>query len=315
MSTILVPLDGSPLAEQALPHACRLALITGSRLLLVRAAVPVVDPDARITSRSSVQHAEAYLNAVRDRLQTDGFTVEVASLFSNAVPAILRAAKMHEVSTIVMSTHGRTGLRRMVLGSVTEQVVQESQVPVLIVNGESPRVEIGDRYRRILVPLDGSSFAEAAVESLKNLGVGEGAEIVLLHSVQPPSPMPLNQREEQDLALRQKDARDYLGRVAAIAPDGHMYRLLTPIEDPATAILESVGTQELDLIVIAAHARRGRVRFSQTSVAGQVLRDTGTPVLIVRGVDEVEPLPETALPEVEQSECEEDNYFDEFLFV
>jgi nucleotide-binding universal stress UspA family protein len=153
------------------------------------------------------------------------------------------------------------------------------------------------------------------VESLKNLGVGEGAEIVLLHSVQPPSPDPLNQRQEQELAQRQKDARDYLGHVAAIAPDGHMYRLLTPIEDPATAILESVETQELDLIVIAAHARRGRVRFSPTSVAGQVLRDTGTPVLIVRGVDEVEPLPETALPEVEQSECEEDNYFDEFLFV
>ena len=316
MSTILVPLDGSPLAEQALSHACRLARIAKAKLLLVRAVAPVVDPDAGVISRSSVQHAEVYLNTIREHLQTDGFAVEAVSLFSNPVPGILRVAKTHEASIIVMSTHSRTGLRRMVLGSVTEQVVQESQVPVLVISGDSPSIAVGDRYRRILVPLDGSRFAEAALDTIKELSVNDGAEIVLLRSVQPPASGSLQNRGlSPDLDRHQGEARHYLGQVAAGMLEGHTYRALAPIEHPANAIHMAVTDLDIDLIVIATHTRRGRVRFSPTSVAGQVLQDTGTPVLIVRGIDEVEQAPKSFLPDVEQSESEEDNYCDDFLFV
>ncbi len=316
MSTILVPLDGSPHAEQALPHACRLALLTGAELLLVRAALPVVDPEAGVATRSSVQHAEAYLNTLRDRLQAEGFSAESISLFSNPVPGILRVARTHEASTIVMSTHGRTGLRRMVVGSVTEQVVQESLIPVLIVNGDSPSMAPNGRYRRILVPLDGSSYAESALEAVKDLRMAGDVEIVLLQSVQPSlSGAMRNQRLARDLEQRLDAARTYLARAAATMLPGYASSVLTPIADPAAAILTAVEAQHVDLIVLAAHARRGRVRFSPTSVAGQVLRETGTPVLIVRGIDEAGAVAKTVLPEVEQSESEEDSHFDDFLFV
>jgi nucleotide-binding universal stress UspA family protein len=314
MSTILVPLDGSPLAEQALSHACRLARAAGSRLLLMRAAVPVFDPEAGVASRSSVQHAEAYLNVVRDRVLGDGLTVDVVSLFSNPVPGILRVARMHAVSTIVMSTHGRTGLRRMVLGSVTEQVVQESLAPVLIVNGDSPSAPAEGWYRRILVSLDGSTFAEAALDALKDLHLGKDVEVVLLQSVQAPhSEGPYSQRLVHELDRRCDSVRDYLERVAASTMEGYSCRLLAPVEHPATAILAAVEAQQVDLIIIATHARYGRARFSQTSVAGQVLRETGTPVLIVRGADEAAEMADTTLPIVEQSEREEDSYFNDCL--
>ncbi len=315
MSTILVPLDGSPLAEQALPHACRLALMADAGLLLVRAAAPVVDPDTGVASRSSVQHAEAYLHAVRERLRTDGFTVEIASLFSNPVPGILRVARTHAVTAIVMSTHGRTGLRRMVLGSVTEQVVQESNVPVLVISGDSPSIAKVDRYQQILVPLDGSGFAEAALATFKKLRINAGAEIVLLRSVQPPSSAPQDQRLTHDLEQRRDEARNYLERVATSVLNGRTYRVLAPVGRPAEAILTAVADHEIDLIVIATHTRHGRIRFSPTSVAGQVLQNSGTPVLVVRGVDDADDTAESTLPDVEQSESEEDNIFDDFLFV
>ena len=84
---------------------------------------------------------------------------------------------------------------------------------------------------------------------------------------------------------------------------------------PAEAILTAVADHEIDLIVIATHTRHGRIRFSPTSVAGHILQNSGTPVLVVRGVDDADHTDESTLPDVEQSESEEDNYFDDFLFV
>jgi len=136
VKTVLVPLDGSPLAEAALPRAVELAESSGARLLLLRAAeahtLPGVDPvEAQI---KVVREAEEYLAQVTDRLATRGLKdVKGSVWYGPAASAIVEAARVNEVDLIVMTTHGRSGLGRLILGSVAESVVQGTYTPILLI--------------------------------------------------------------------------------------------------------------------------------------------------------------------------------------
>ncbi len=131
---ILVPLDGSPLAEAALPAAIDLS--SGATLLLLRAAeahtLPGADPtEAQV---EVVREAEAYLARVEARLRSEGVEDITASVwYGNPVSVITEAAQLHGVDMIVMTTHGRSGLGRLVLGSVAESVIRSSRIPILII--------------------------------------------------------------------------------------------------------------------------------------------------------------------------------------
>jgi nucleotide-binding universal stress UspA family protein len=132
---ILVPLDGSPLAESALADAVDIAVRHGATLVLLRAAyataLPAVDPvDSQVTV---VREAEAYLADVAARARAAGVTdVETSVWYAAATDAIIEAARMRDVDLIVMSTHGRTGLNRLMLGSVAESVLRGTSTPILM---------------------------------------------------------------------------------------------------------------------------------------------------------------------------------------
>jgi nucleotide-binding universal stress UspA family protein len=317
MSTILVPLDGSPLAEQALPHACRLARASGSALHLVRAALPVADPDAGTTSRSSVQHAETYLGNVRDRLRTEGYAVTISSLYSDPVPGILLAARVNGASLIVMSTHGRTGLRRMVLGSVTERLVQDCHLPVLVVNNDSCSVAPEGRYQHILVPLDGSICAEAALTTITAMQLEHDAHVLLLRSVPPLAGAAGGyasgayvQPDLLDEDQQRLEAGQYLDLIAARYLHGQRFQTRVVAEYAAKAILDAIAESQVDLVVLATHARHGIDRFAHTSVAGHVLHHTGTPVLVVHGTDT-----DAESPPLRAEPSREERFSDDCLFV
>ena len=134
LDTVLVPLDGSVLAEGALPKAVELAEASVAGLLLLRAAhahtLPGVDPTA--AQVEVVREAEQYLAEVRDRLGKSGLKkVEASVWYGPAAYAIVEAARLYRVDQIVMSTHGRTGFEQIMLGSVTAKVVARADCPVL----------------------------------------------------------------------------------------------------------------------------------------------------------------------------------------
>lgn len=132
---ILVPLDGSPLGEHAISSAVELAGESAATLVLLRAAeahtLPGADPtDAQV---QVVEDAEEYLTGVAARLKTAGVKkVETSVWYGPAAPAILEAARLRKVALIVMSTHGRSGLGRLILGSVAESVLRGTSVPILL---------------------------------------------------------------------------------------------------------------------------------------------------------------------------------------
>jgi nucleotide-binding universal stress UspA family protein len=131
---ILVPLDGSTLAEGVLPHVQALAKSLGAELVLLRVAFtrvfPGADPiQAQVTA---VQEAEAYVAGLGKRLQEEGVRAEAKVRYGDPVEEILDHVTWDHIDLIAMATHGRTGLSRVVMGSVAEHVLRRTSVPMLM---------------------------------------------------------------------------------------------------------------------------------------------------------------------------------------
>jgi len=140
---ILVPLDGSEMAEAAIAEARQLAR-SDSTLVLVRAASALSMPgtDMVDTQVYAVQEAEAYLDSLKARLEAQGvFGIETHVWYGPAGAAIVEAARFYGADVIVMSTHGRSGLGRLVFGSVAESVLRGTTLPILLVRASDAPVE------------------------------------------------------------------------------------------------------------------------------------------------------------------------------
>lgn len=151
--TILAPLDGSPLAEGALGRAAELAGAAGARLVLLRAveASPLLGPDRVEVEVRLVQEAEAYLAEAAARARSLGAREVSTSVWYGAAPwAIAEAARANRADLIVMTSHGRSGLGRLILGSVAEAVLRSTTTPILLLR--DTRAPVETRPRDVAAP-------------------------------------------------------------------------------------------------------------------------------------------------------------------
>jgi len=152
LDRVLVPLDGSRLAEAAIETALGLTRgETSSTLVLLRAAEAHAFPGADPTDEQveAVHEAEVYLSSVAERLRRRGITeVETAVWYGPAAPAIVQAARLKKADLVVMSTHGRSGLGRIIMGSVTESVLRGTAVPVCVVRASGAPIETPPGLKR-----------------------------------------------------------------------------------------------------------------------------------------------------------------------
>jgi nucleotide-binding universal stress UspA family protein len=299
LGPIVVALDGSDLAEQAVPVAAALACRTGAELHLVHVHVPLPrDPihveglpviDEQMRSRRR-DHEQAYLDGARARLVADtpGLTRVI-----DGTPASAVAAYAHGCGAqlVVLTTHGRGGLERVWLGSVADELIRMSSVPVLVLRPE-PRKTAGP-LSRILVPLDGSPLAEGILEpAMRMARLEPGAEILLLQIVPPVLPaivvphalvVPAPPSEEVERAQRAV-AAEYLDRVGARVRSAGL-GVRTRVELSASvagAILRVAVDERADLVALSTHGRSGIVRIALGSVADKIVRASTTPVLLFR---------------------------------
>ena len=145
LDKILVPLDGSMLAEAALSTACDFAARDGATISLLRAAEAMTLPGANTVEAqvTAVREAEEYLAAVVKRLADKGIKrVETHVWYGAAAAAIVEAASVQKVDLIVMCTHGRSGVGRLVLGSVAESVLRGTTAPILIVRADRAPLDV-----------------------------------------------------------------------------------------------------------------------------------------------------------------------------
>jgi len=321
--TILVPLDGSCRAEYALPLATRLVRHTGGTMVLVRVVNPGTQywpvisspspPMVQVTVGGEMREAEAYLKKIASTAELAGIEVTTMARFGSAASVILSAASEYHADLIVLCSHGYTGLAHVVMGSVAEHVVRHAPVPVLLLREKMrfPEMRSAEILRplRLLVPLDGSIHAKAALEPAGELltALAVPAQKTALHLVRVVEPATEPKEELQMVQQRNLTrARSYLSRTTDLIREGYMAPMLSkhhiPLSwsvvldvDRARAIVgvaehgEDVegakgvgGSGGYDLIAMATHGLGGLHRLAIGSVTEQVLHTTKRPMLIVR---------------------------------
>lgn len=305
LGSILVPLDGSPFGEHALPMAVGLARRAGAELHLVHVhqmIPPATIEGVAIYDAVDLHHRQdeqAYLADVSRRLGEKA-RVKTALLDGDVGTALKDYAATVAADLVVMSTHGRGAIGRFWLGSVADKLLHEMQRPVLLVHpGEGkPDLNREMTIRNILVPLDGSDLAEDILAQAKGLAGLFGGALTLLRVV-PPVIRPSYLREGSGIAelahsalekvqamQRQKmeEAQQYLNRVSdGVASKGCGVRArVTLDEEPALAIKLEADACFADLIAMESHDRPGLSRLFRGSIADKVVRGSHVPVLLHR---------------------------------
>jgi nucleotide-binding universal stress UspA family protein len=284
LQTILVPLDGSPLAERALPYAVRLAKAGGGKLILLRAFDAL-----RFTPPAQAEpDGQEQLESIAERARSEGVEVEAVAhqmYHEDVGQVIIETARERAAELLVMSTHGRGGLGRWIYGSVADAVLRGAAVPVLLVPAACEQPWPAERAPRIMVPLDGSDLAAEALAPAAELAGRLGAELVLVSVIQPPT-----YAYAEGYAYLALDPAEELaaaaGELEAIAErlrgDGLTVSVRTAAGFATTTIAELAHEAGIDLIVMATHGRGGLARLVLGSVATGTLQRAGLPVLLVR---------------------------------
>lgn len=291
---IIAPLDGSALAECALPHVAALAQTFGAHVSLVRVleyassgAQPPVDP---VDWQMRRAEATAYLESVAERLSADGLAVETSLQEGRAAEALVDFVQQNGDSLVVLSSHGAGGLSRWNVSSVVHKILTRAPSSSLVVRAWNAPAERGPAaYHRLLVPLDGSQRAEAALSPAAALAASHDAELLLAHVVHvPPAPTrrtPLTD-EEHGMVNRiveryRSEAEDYLEQVAARLHGRVQTRLLVS-SHVASALHTLADEEDADLVVMSAHGYTGPAGWPYGSVTASFIEYGGAPVLYVQ---------------------------------
>jgi nucleotide-binding universal stress UspA family protein len=319
LNQVLVPLDGSPLAESSLAVAARIAHASEGTIVLVRViGVPttytpyVYGPDmaqspsfAQEIMDTEQEIAEKYLAEIVRLDILSGIKVEPIIMQGIAGMAILDTAREEHVEIIVMSSHGETGFKRFVLGSVAQHVSRHSPVPVLVLQGDgsAPASGFEDPKRPLhsitaLVALDGSEMSEATLEPASSLvgalaAAGQGTLVLttIAHKQ-------VNRNKSGTEEQMRDEARKYLIDTVERLQASETAQLHLAIEwsieegnDVAEALVQAAESGKVlesshkftgcDLIAISTHGRGGLKRWMTGSVTEDVFGKTTLPMLII----------------------------------
>ncbi|WP_435348856.1 universal stress protein [Haloarchaeobius sp. HRN-SO-5] len=281
---LLVPTDGSEVAEAAAEAAVALAGRFDADLhvlhIIQRASFPIGLEDAETDYLE--QQAEAATTAVTEMAAEAGVEATTTVVEDNeAHRAILTYADDHDVDCIVMGTHGRSGVGRFVLGSVTEQTLRESPIPVLTVHSDTV---VDPSLDELLVPTDGSEMADAAADEAIELALETDATLHVVNVVDrtmvwedTPSGSVLKAleragKEALESVIERAEAAG-VSSVQASALSGRPHR----------AIVDYADENDVDCIVMGTHGRGGVSRVLVGSVTERVVRLSDVPVLSVKG--------------------------------
>ncbi len=312
---ILVPLDGSPRAERALPVAAQVARASGGSVLLVQVVSPPIDYGGGLAREpllteqvieTEMAVASRYLDRVAKAHELIGITTTTDVIFGLPAQDILAEVESQAVDLIVMCSHGRTGFTRWALGSVAQKVARHCPVPVLVLRAGKPvpPASRADAARPLsaLVALDGSPLAETALALAANLVVALAAPAPgALHLMQVVKVFPQTAEEgfvsdlnEEALArakaylaaVKQRSQETFrdlkLSITWSVALDSDVADAIIGTAEHGEHVEGAEGFGGSDLIAMATHGRGGLERWVMGSVTERVLEATTLPMLVVR---------------------------------
>lgn len=312
---ILVPLDGSRRAEVAIPAATRLAQATHGTVILMCSVVPftpygpyITTPSGPASTHSSHERDQlsSYLQQISASEALDGITVETRVTEGPAAESILTMSESENADLIAICARGATGFHRWKLGGVSQHVVRHSNRPVLLLPDPTPGAEpttIPDQLasvHRILVPLDGSLFAETALPAAIALLAALAPRSGELHALQVISPFTAETLGlHQDFLLREANeslaqriqplehgSTEYLrlSLTSSAVLDADAAARIIAVAEPESDSDDGTTPREYDLIAMATHGRAGVLRWTLGSITERVIQTTRRPMLIVRPI-------------------------------
>jgi len=308
MQRILVPLDGSKLAEQALPYAAavskaNLPHVTLLRVLeLGRGAVP----DAfewEIARREGL----AYLAGVQSALKALGVSADSEVLQGRAAEQIMHTAVTRQIDLIVMTSHGEGGVGQWALSSTVQKIVSGGTTSVLLVPTRDGAVHDLPEFRlhKVLAALDCSQRAECILPTATGLARAHNAELILAHAVtEPEVPRPLSP-SSRDLSLvrelterNHREATRYLEELQRhLASTVPLIQVRTMVSAHSAMALRDLAAQEgADLVLLAAHGISGDAATPYGTVATRLLQEASVPTMVVQDLESPHALPVEQAP-------------------
>ncbi len=297
VATMMVPLDGSPFAEEALPLAREVARRRGAELHLVHVIRPAPDVDLKMPDQdlewnlSVREGADAYLEEKAEALRAEGISALTAVLEGKVAQALDEYAEEQGVDLMVLTTHGAGGLRRWWLGSVTDGLLRTSDRNLLLVrpwDDTGDRSEGEPRFRKIVVPLDGSELAESALGPAREFAGLFDSKLLLVRVV--PAPVELTAvtgvpgvpLAGEGHRTRVDEAETYLGEVRSRMDGDRTAVAVVEASGAAEGVVEQARKEGADLIALSTHGRGGLARAVLGSVTDKVIRTSHLPVLVAR---------------------------------
>jgi nucleotide-binding universal stress UspA family protein len=297
---ILVPLDGSTCAEEALPVAAHIARASNATIVLVR-IVP-------LNSIANIQKADSYLQYIAANEALSGMDIHTELLKGNLIDTLINYAKQQQISLIVMCHHSNTGVKRWIVSSVAQQMLRQNSIPLLIMRqgytSFFQQTEVQHRPFSMLVTLDGSILAETvllpATWISATLSAPLRGKLHLLRIVQPTHQIDSRAgnivRRINDQAIDR--AKTYLERMehlinqselvplhlditSAVAFETDVAHTIMRVAEYGETIDDETVCHGYDSVALATHGRRGLLGWVAGSVAEKLLGSIRVPLLIV----------------------------------
>jgi nucleotide-binding universal stress UspA family protein len=291
---ILVPLDGSELAQLTMPFAEKIAGCLGSQIMLLYVSESLEDsrnPEHQSYLQKMTKVAKADIKQYTDKLKRKRIKVESAILVGDPASEIVDYAQKEDFSLIVMSTHGHSGIKRWALGSVADRVLRGTEKPLVLVRARqvSPDTIAKSIFGKIMVTLDGSRESEAVIPYIEELAGGVEAKIVLLHVIEPSYRFSTagGFKYEGYSDKKKKSMKafydNYLkGIAASLRRRGIDATYQVKFGEVAEVIIKFADETGADFIAMTTHGRSGIKRWALGSTADKVLQSGNTSLFLVK---------------------------------
>jgi nucleotide-binding universal stress UspA family protein len=297
---ILLPVDGSQLAECVLPHILPFAQTPHTRVTLLNVldqfSTPYSSRPMDVVMYASCKiEAQAYLDEVSDHLSKAGVRVSTALTEGRAADGIIQYAHDHQVDLIALSSHGLSGFSGWNINSVVQKVALRAYTSLLIIPAyQAVNPELEDfRYRKIFVGLDGSLRTECVLPIAKEIAARHHTSLLLVN-VAPrpelPSHLPLNPAEvemvDRIVERNRRFADEYLKEICArFSTDQYdIQSMVVDFENPIDTLHELVDQESADLVVLCAHGSSGSCNRPYGSVTLSFIAYGTTPLLILQDI-------------------------------
>jgi nucleotide-binding universal stress UspA family protein len=280
---ILVPLDGSELAELALPYAQELAAAFNSELILLYVS--------EASEEDYLHMHQLYLEKIAVPMKKAVKRVSPLVISGKPAEEIVRYTEKNDIGLIVMASHGHSGIIPWVKGGIASKVIEATGVPLLLIKATKPRRKTEEKrlISRILLCLDGSQVGEAAITLVKELKSRLEAEVILLEvvpegrHVRTVGGLDYILYPEPEIETFKAEAKEYLDKVyKRLQGDRGELRVEIRLGDVNQEILNLARKERASLIAISSHGHSGMTKWVFGSTAQKIIEDSPLPVLVIR---------------------------------